>query len=202
MASLRIEERVEIEAPVETVWRYLIDPERIVGCLPGAALELIQDERTFLGKLRVKVGAVSVGYRGTIEFTELDHEAKLVRMVGKGRETGGSGSATMAMVSRVTEAPRGAEVMVQADVKLSGKIVRFGRGMIQGVAREIFKEFGVRLEERLAATSHVVAMPEIEDTPAGHGALPDPPPETGTSLHVLPLIWRAFRSWMRRRLGR
>ena len=91
MASLRIEEQLEVEAPAETVWKYLIDPERIVVCLPGAALELIQNERTFLGKVRVKVGAVTVAYRGTIEFTEVDHETRLVRMVGKGREKGGPG---------------------------------------------------------------------------------------------------------------
>ena len=202
MASLTIEEQLEVEAPAETVWRYLIDPERIVVCLPGAALELIQDERTFLGKVRVKVGAVTVSYRGTIKFTEVDNEARLVRMVGKGREKGGAGSATMTMESRVTEIPTGARVVVHADVKLSGKIVRFGRGMIEGVAREIFAEFGVRLVERLAAESEPVPMTGAMDTPAGTVELAGTTSDAGPPLQALPLFWRALRSWLRRILGR
>ncbi len=86
MASLTIEERLELKAPAETVWRYLIDPERIVACLPGAALESVEDERTFLGTVTVKLGAASVFYRGTVEFTDVDPAARALRMVGKGRE--------------------------------------------------------------------------------------------------------------------
>jgi carbon monoxide dehydrogenase subunit G len=58
--AFKIEERFEVKAPVERVWKYLIDPQRVVHCLPGAELLEQQDERTFLGAIKVKVGPLSM----------------------------------------------------------------------------------------------------------------------------------------------
>ena len=93
MASLTIQERFELDAPPDHVWEHLIDPERIVVCLPGAELLGQEDERTYSGAVKVKVGAVTVVYRGTIVFEERDDSAGYLRLVGKGREKSGSGSA-------------------------------------------------------------------------------------------------------------
>ena len=54
--AFKIEQRFEVQAPVERVWQYLIDPKRVVHCLPGAELLEQQDEHTFLGAIKVKVG--------------------------------------------------------------------------------------------------------------------------------------------------
>ena len=90
--SLDIEETLEVQAPVETVWRFLIAPEKIVTCLPGAELTKIEDERTFLGNMKVKVGPVTVSYQGRVKLTDVDDANHRVKMSGEGTEKGGAGS--------------------------------------------------------------------------------------------------------------
>ena len=75
----RIEERFVVRAPVEKVWAYLVDPRRVVTCLPGAELTEVVDERTFHGAVKVKVGPVTVSYKGKVILEEVDDAARRVR---------------------------------------------------------------------------------------------------------------------------
>jgi len=150
MSCLKIEERFELDAHADAAWAYLTDPERIIVCLPGAKLTEIIDERNYAGEVKVKLGSVTMEYRGTVEFTEVNVERRVIRMEGKGSEKRGSGTATLTMESTVHELDGGhSSVTVVADIQLAGKIVRFGRGMIQAVTSEVFRDFTARLAEEL-----------------------------------------------------
>src|SRR5262245_13894431 len=153
--AFKIEERFEVKAPVDRVWKYLIDPERVVHCLPGAELLEKQDERTFLGAIKVKVGPLSMSYKGQAKFTEVNEQTHQVRMVGEAREVGGSGSTKVSMLSTVSPLASGAsEVLVNADIDLVGKIVQFGRGMIEEVSKQMFRQFSNCVKQQLEATSN------------------------------------------------
>src|SRR6185369_6992961 len=148
--AFEIEERFEVKAPVERVWKYLIDPRRVVECLPGAELLEQPDERTFLGAIKVKVGPLSMSYKGQGKFTEINEETHQVRIVGDAREVGGSGSTKVSMLSTVTPLANGSsEVLVNADIDLVGKIVQFGRGMIEEVSRQMFRQFSTCIKQHL-----------------------------------------------------
>jgi carbon monoxide dehydrogenase subunit G len=148
--AFKIEERFEVQAPVERVWKYLIDPARVVHCLPGAELLESQDEHTFLGAIKVKVGPLSMSYKGHAKFTELNEQTHQVRMVGEAREVSGSGSTRVTMLSTVTPLPGGgSEVVVNAEIDLVGKIVQFGRGMIEEVSRQMFRQFSTCVKQQL-----------------------------------------------------
>ena len=108
--AFKIEERFEVQAPVERVWEYLIDPKRVVECLPGAELLEQQDEHTFTGAIKVKVGPLSMSYKGSAKFTEVNEQMHQVRMVGDAREVGGSGSTKVSMLSTVAPLPSGERV--------------------------------------------------------------------------------------------
>ena len=148
--AFKIEQRFEVQAPVERVWKYLIDPKRVVECLPGAELLEQQDERTFLGAIKVKVGPLAMSYKGQAKFTEINEQTHQVRMVGDAREVGGSGSTKVSMLSTVAPLANGAsEVLVNADIDLVGKIVQFGRGMIEEVSRQMFRQFATCVKRQL-----------------------------------------------------
>jgi len=150
MSTLQLNERFTLDCPRDLVWRQLTDPMRTVTCLPGAEITGQEDERSYTGSVKVKVGSVTVSYRGTVVFEEVDGDAGYLRVVGKGRERSG-GSAEMTMESRIRSLDDGStEVTVDSDVRLTGKIVRFGRGMIESISTEIFREFRTRLERTLA----------------------------------------------------
>src|SRR5215813_1226473 len=167
--AFKIEERFEVKAPVERVWKYLIDPKRVVQCLPGAELLEQQDERTFLGAIKVKVGPLSMSYKGQGKFTEINEETHQVRMVGDAREVGGSGSTKVSMLSTVSPlASGGCEVLVNADIDLVGKIVQFGRGMIEEVSRQMFRQFSSCVKQQLevADDRQLVEKPAESQTKA------------------------------------
>jgi len=148
--AFKIVERFEVQAPVERVWKYMIDPASVVQCLPGAELLETQDERNFVGQIKVKVGPLSMSYKGKGTFTEVNDETHTVRMVGEAREVGGSGSTKVTMVSTVTALDSGGSaVSVDADINLVGRIVQFGRGMIEEVSRQMFRQFATCVKSRL-----------------------------------------------------
>jgi uncharacterized protein len=148
--AFKIAERFEVQAPVERVWQFLIDPASVVQCLPGAELLESHDDRTFVGQIKVKVGPMSMSYKGKGSFTEVNYETHTVRIVGEAREAGGSGSTKVTMVSIVTALEGGgSQVSVDADISLVGRIVQFGRGMIEEVSRQMFRQFATCMKSRL-----------------------------------------------------
>src|SRR5215471_7552640 len=116
--AFKIEESFEVQAPVERVWEYLIDPARVAVCLPGAELLESRDDGSYLGAVKVKVGPVAMSYKGVVKFTERDEQERVVRLVGDGREAGGGGSAKLTMVSRITPLANGSHVVVEAEVDM------------------------------------------------------------------------------------
>lgn len=187
--AFRIEERFVVRAPAARAFAYLVDPTQVVGCLPGAELAEVIDPRTFAGNVKVKVGAITIAYRGKVVLEEVDEAAKRVRMRAEGRESGGAGSAKMSMESRIVPAEGGGvEVVVVADVDVAGRIVQLGRGMFEQVAHQLFAQFAGCVRARLEAEDPAAAA-----TAAGAAA---PPPRPAEAVRALPLLMRALWAWL------
>jgi carbon monoxide dehydrogenase subunit G len=170
-----IQETFRVQAPVDRVWKYLVDPHQVVTCLPGAELTGDEGERVYLGKVKVKVGPVTASYSGRARLTEVDDVQHVVRMTAEGRETGGAGSAKLRMTSRVDALPDGVcEVRVDAEVDVAGKIVQFGRGMIEAVSKQLFREFVTCVTASLEAPG--AGTSAAQSTAAGAPAQPSVAP--------------------------
>ncbi len=185
--AIDIKETFQVAAPIDAVWRFVMDPDKVAACMPGAELEQVVDERTFLGRIKIKVGAITTGYKGRVQITEVDEVSYRVQMVGEGRETGG-GTAKATMSSSLRLLPDGqTEVITEASLDLTGRIMQVGRGMIQGVSQQLFQQFVRRTKERLEA-------------PEGAAALATPTDRE--PLRVVPLIlrtlWAAVLGFFRR----
>lgn len=181
---MRIEERFAVRAPAAAVWTYMIDPRRVVTCLPGAELAEVVDERTFLGKVQIKVGPVTVSYRGRVNLVQVDEAARSVKMTGEGRETTGTGAAKMSMESRLAELPGGeTEVLVVSEVDVVGRLVQLGRGMVEQVSHQIFQQFAACVRTTLEA-----------EAGAGSAAAREPGP--ARPLAIVPVLFRALWAWI------
>ena len=177
--SIRIEEVFQIEAHADRVWAYLTDPRQVVHCLPGAELTSVQDESTFLGRVKVKVGPITAAYAGKVILTERDEANRVVRMTGEGRESGGSGSAKMMMTSTVIAlATGGTEVRVTADIDIVGRMAQFGRGMIESVNKQRFKQFTECVRATLASPAAVPSTSIAEEAPPPATSASSPPSPT------------------------
>ena len=192
--AIEIQERFSVPAPIGVVWQFLMDPQQVVTCMPGASLDEVVSETEFLGSVQVRLGAVATGYKGRVRFTAVDEAAHRIEMLAEGRESGG-GTARAVISSQLTELPEGGtEILAEAKVDLTGRIVQVGRGMIQGVSHQLFQQFAASAQKRLeqAESSSV-------DTPAA--AVTDT-----EAIRILPLVlqtlWSSITGFFRRLLGR
>ena len=190
--AIVIKETFVVAAPIDRVWRFVMNPEMVVTCMPGAELEEIVDEKTFLGKVSVKVGAITTSYSGKVTFTQVDPETHTVEMTAEGTETGG-GTAKGTMSSRLRTLDSGeTEVVAEATVDLTGRIMQVGRGMIQGVSHQLFRQFVASAKERLEA-------PEGDET--GEPA-PVAAPMAAQPISIVPLLlktlWAGAGNFFRR----
>ena len=211
--AFKFEETFQVQAPIDRVWRYLADPRRIVVCLPGAAITSVESDRVFHGTVKAKVGPVTVTYTGRAELTELDESAHVVRLSAEGRESGGPGSAKLRMTSRVTARDDdSSEVRVEAEVDIAGKIMQFGRGMIDVVAKQLFRQFAecARAELEMPDTiEHVTTPPgSAPAIPAnrasGAATKLGSPVHAGAeerAIRLIPFLLRAFSNAIKRLFG-
>ncbi|MDZ4698663.1 MAG: SRPBCC family protein [Rhodothermales bacterium] len=212
--AFNIEENFDIQAPITQVWAFLIDPRRVVVCLPGAELTDTIDERTYAGRVRVKVGPVTATYKGTARLDEVDESAYVMRLSGEGKESTGAGSAKMAMVGRLSALANGVtRVQVVADIDVAGKMAQFGRGLMEDVSRQLFRQFGVSMQEALVQPVTTPLPMGSADTPATIAAsAPDAPLRTeinessrlaapAAPVSVLSLVFKALWSRVRRLFG-
>lgn len=149
--AIEIEKEFEVDQPPDKVWDFLVDPERVVECLPGAKLVRVIDERTYEGEMGVKLGPIGVTFRGQTRFDKLDRENLEVEMRGEGKDQRGTGMVKMTMHSKLTPLDGGGtHVYVTQTLNLSGKIASFGRGgVIQGVADFMFGRFTNCVQKKL-----------------------------------------------------
>ena len=193
MSDLTIDRTFPIGAPPERVWECLTTPALVVKCLPGAALESSsEDGLRHEGNVTVKLGALSVSYRGVAEYVEVDASARSLSVKAKGRERTGAGSAQMSMRSEVKAAEDGcSEVSLEASVKVTGKIVAMGRGMIEIVSNQMLDEFATCLATKLAPSLASATTPGSDEA-SDAAPLEQAPPAQGVAI-----LWRALWAWLR-----
>lgn len=181
--AIEIKEKFEVTAPIDRVWRFVLDPHNVAACMPGASLEEVVDDKTFVGNIKVKVGAVMASYKGRVELVEVDEAAYTVKMKAEGTESGG-GTARGSMLSKLVTLPDGrTEVVAEASVDLTGRIMQVGRGMIQGVSKQLFQQFVKSARAQLEAEAAAVAA----------GAPPPPPPvQKEEAINALSLVFRTL----------
>lgn len=149
-----------VAAPIERAWEVLNDVPLIAPCLPGATLEE-SDGDEHRGNVKVKVGPMSVQYRGVATFVERDEAGRRVVLRGEGRDTRGQGTAS-ALITAVLR-PDGDDataVTVVTDLTVTGRVAQFGRGVMADVSAKLMEQFADRLAQVVAAGP---AAPTPED---------------------------------------
>jgi len=149
---LKLEHSFTVPADLETVWQAVLDPERVAPCMPGATLTEV-DGDAFKGSVKVKVGPISLLYKGSGEFLEKDEAAGKVVIKAAGKDSGGNG--TTSATATVTLAADGETTTgsVSTDLSITGKPAQFGRGLISEVGGKILDAFAACLAKKLAPES-------------------------------------------------
>jgi carbon monoxide dehydrogenase subunit G len=150
---MRIENAVEVDAPLERVWALVNDIPRVAPCMPGAALTGVVDDKTYEGTVAVKLGPLRMSYKGKVMVEEIDEANHSARLAASGKDIKGAGTARASVETRLEPAGDShTRLLVTSDVQLTGKVASFGRGgAINDVASRLFGQFADCLRATLEA---------------------------------------------------
>lgn len=146
---MQMEHHFTVPVPVDVAWEALLDPERVAPCMPGATLSSVEGS-DFSGSVKVKLGPVTLLYKGNGTFSEVDESARRVVLDASGKDSRGNGTAAAAVTATLSEDGGTTAVRVDTDLKITGKPAQLGRGLISEVGGKLINQFADCLAERLA----------------------------------------------------
>jgi carbon monoxide dehydrogenase subunit G len=186
---MKFENAFTVDAPVDTVWATLLDVERVAPCMPGAeVLERTGDDAYAVG-IRVRLGPISMQYRGQVEIVERDEAAHQATMRARAREARGQGTADANVHMSLVEQPDGTHATIATDLQLSGRAAAMGQGVIVDVAGKLVETFATNLAAMLASGG----APDGAAAAAADGA-PGVEPQDGQAAATAPATGDAAAS--------
>jgi len=141
-----------VPVPPERAWDVLLDVERIAPCMPGATVDDFDGE-VVNGRIKVRVGPVSLTYRGTAKFTERDPDAKVILLEASGKETRGAGTASATVRAFLEPESSGAAttVSMHTTMNVTGRPAQFGRGVMVEVGSKLVEKFAENLAQMITS---------------------------------------------------
>ena len=160
--SMELDNDFTVPVPPDQAWDVLLDVQRIAPCMPGATVDEV-DGDVVTGRIKVKVGPVSLTYRGTAKFTERDPDAQMVVVEASGKETRGSGTASATVRASLAPAGTGTQVTMHTTMNVTGRPAQFGRGVIVEVGGKLVEQFAQNLAHLIAGDTAVPADAGVSD---------------------------------------
>ncbi len=186
---MKIDVSFTVPVPPDRAWPLLLDVPRIAPCVPGASLSEQIGENRYKGQATVKVGPVQLSFAGEAQITDIDDANRTARVIAKGMDQKGRGSASATADFALHPDGDGTRVDVATDIQLVGAVAQYGRatGLIKDIASQIVDQFAVNLRAEIAAENG-----EEPDAAA---------PAANRDLSALKLIGGAIKSKFRRSGG-
>jgi carbon monoxide dehydrogenase subunit G len=183
---MQIQNQFEVAASPDRVYAFLLDVNRVVTCMPGAELSEVVDPTTFKGRVRIKVGPITVSYNGTARITDRDDAARVATLQADGRETTGPGSARATAKMSVDAAENGrSTVRLDTDFTVAGRIANFGRGVMEDVSKRLVSQMAdcikANLESEAPADTAAPQAPQGETSAAAPADVATGTPAQGSA---------------------
>lgn len=147
------EDRFPVKAPVETVWAFLREPERVAACMPGTERVEVVDDTHYRVIAGARVSFLSVSFVLRVTVTEVDPPRRIAS-IAEGMDT--RIKERVKLVSELTLEPLSAtETLVgyRIDLTVYGKLASLGLPVIKGKARQMASDFAGSLRTRLEAAA-------------------------------------------------
>jgi uncharacterized protein len=150
--AIELDNSFTVPGPPDQAWDVLLDVERIAPCMPGASVTSVADDEVE-GQVKVKLGPLSLTYKGKAKFTEKDQANHTIAIEASGKETRGAGTAS-ANVQAVLKAGDTADstlVSIHTSLNVTGRPAQFGRSLLPEVSGKLIAQFASNLEALISA---------------------------------------------------
>ena len=164
--AIELDNSFTVPVPPEQAWDVLLDVERIAPCMPGASVTSVEGDE-IAGQVKVKLGPLSLSYKGTAKFTEKDPASHTIAIEATGKETRGAGtaSATVHASLKPADAEGQTTVSMHTSLNVTGRPAQFGRSLLPEVSGKLIDQFAANLAALIGSTSRS-AEAEPEAAPA------------------------------------
>jgi uncharacterized protein len=168
--AIELNNSFTVPVPPEQAWDVLLDVERIAPCMPGASVTSVEGDE-IEGQVKVKLGPLSLTYKGTAKFTDKNEAGRTISIEATGKETRGSGTASATVQANLTPGDSAGTTLVSIHTSLNvtGKPAQFGRSLLPEVSGKLIQQFASNLEALLTADNAAAEEPGI----AAEGIAPD-----------------------------
>ena len=129
--------------PIDESYETILDLERVVPCVEGGKVLEATSPESVKAEIKVKMGAMSMTFTGTVDIVEQDPEAHRVVMNVKSREAGGQGHANATVTIALTDGGG----TIHTNAQITGKAASMGEGVVGGVLDALITNFSGKLAE-------------------------------------------------------
>src|SRR6201999_678567 len=149
--AMELDPSFTVPVPPAQAWDVLLDVQQVAPCMPGATVDAV-DGDDVAGRMKVKVGPVSLTYRGTATFKDRDAADRSLLVEASGKEMRGAGTAS-ATVKAALAPENGSDaatlVTLHTTLNVTGRPAQFGRGVIAEVGSRLIDKFADNLAQQL-----------------------------------------------------
>ena len=156
-----IENEFTVAASPDDTYALMTDVERVAPCIPGASITGRRDDGAYDALVTMKMGPMSLTYKGVIEIIEQDDAARTAVMRAKATEAKGQGTAQATLTMDIDDAGGGSTtVKVGSDILVTGRVAQMGRGIMTDVAGKMIGEMAKAMEATLVSGAEAKARGE------------------------------------------
>lgn len=145
---MEIKDSFVINAPQDTVWDFLFDIPKLSQCIPGIESVEVVDEKTYRGKLVVRVGPIKSEFTGRVALTDVEAPNRIAGIV-EGDDRASASSVKATFTGSLKQVSSGTEAAFQVEANLRGRLAQFGGPVITATAKKLTADFAKCLKERL-----------------------------------------------------
>jgi uncharacterized protein len=169
---MEFQNEFDVEAPIDEVYSAMLDLERVAPAMPGAEVLEKTDDDHYKVAIKVKVGPISMQYKGDVEVVDKDPEAHSAKLKVQAREARGQGTASADVDMRLDEKGEVTHGQMTANVQLAGRAAAMGKGVIQDVSAKLVDQFANNLGSMLGSQPAAAATTNGGGTAASESPAP------------------------------
>jgi uncharacterized protein len=165
--AIELDNSFTVPVPPEQAWDVLLDVERIAPCMPGASVTSVDGDE-IAGQVKVKLGPLSLSYKGTAKFTEKDPASHTIAIQASGKETRGAGTASATVHAGLKPGDGEGQTLVSIHTSLNvtGRPAQFGRSLLPEVSGKLITQFATNLAALIDSTRTPAEAAPAEAAPA------------------------------------